>query len=152
MIKGLNKKALKKVLLLSRQLQAGESYVQPVAIGRRPKEGKDAQFIPLVADPKKRVLMPQASGEGDKVDMRDLGAIVTVGENEQVMKRIPAIKGENGFTVTGAIIPPKPVKDHPLKPGTGTKFSSDNPNTLLSTMSGMPVIKSSGVEIDEAFV
>ncbi|MFH0263068.1 DUF342 domain-containing protein [Vibrio barjaei] len=149
-VKGLNKKALKKVLLLSRQLKAGESYTQPVAIGKRPKEGKDAQFIPLVADPKKRVLKPQATGDGDKVDMRDLGAIVTVGENEQVMKRIPAIKGENGFTVTGAIIPPKAVKDNPLKPGAGTKFSADNPNTLLSTMSGMPVIKSSGVEIDEA--
>lgn len=149
-IKGLNKKALKKVLLLSQQLKAGETYLQPVAIGKRPKEGKNAQFIPLVADPKKRVLKPQARGEHGKVDMRDLGAIVTVGENEQVMKRIPAIQGESGYTVTGAVIPPKPVKDNPLKPGVGTKFSSDNPNTLLSTMSGMPVIKPSGVEIDEA--
>ncbi|USD63036.1 DUF342 domain-containing protein [Vibrio sp. SCSIO 43140] len=149
-VKGINKKALKKVLLLSQQLKSGESYTQPVAIGKRPKEGKDAQFIPLVADPKDRVLKPQASGPNGKVDMRDLGAVVTVGENEQVMRRIPAKPGENGYTVTGAIIPPRPVKDLPLKPGAGTRFSPDNPNTLLSTMSGMPVIKASGVEIDEA--
>jgi uncharacterized protein (DUF342 family) len=148
--KGLNKKALKKVLLLSQQLKKGETYTQPVAIGKRPKEGKDAQFIPLVADPKQRVLKPQQAGPNGKVDMRDLGAVVTVGENEQVMRRIPAISGENGYTVTGAIIPPRPVKDLPLKPGAGTRFSPDNPNTLLSTMSGMPIIKASGVEIDEA--
>ncbi|MGF1772701.1 FapA family protein [Vibrio wakamikoensis] len=149
-VKGLNKKALKKVLLLSQQLKKGETYTQPVAIGKRPKEGKDAQFIPLVADPKQRVLKPQQAGPNGKVDMRDLGAVVTVGENEQVMRRIPAISGENGYTVTGAIIPPRAVKDLPLKPGAGTRFSPDNPNTLLSTMSGMPIIKASGVEIDEA--
>lgn len=110
------------MLLLSQQLKSGESYTQPVAIGKRPKEGKDAQFIPLVADPRDRVLKPQASGPNGKVDMRDLGAVVTVGENEQVMRRIPAKPGENGYTVTGAIIPPRPVKDLPLKPGAGTAF------------------------------
>ncbi|MFA0438374.1 polymerase [Vibrio sp. 10N.286.49.C2] len=149
-IKGINKLALKKVLLLSRQLEPGKSYVQPVAVGKRPIEGRNSEFIALIDDPKARVLKPQIRGESDKVDMRDLGQMVTVGVGEKIMKRIPAISGQNGYTVTGAIIPPKAVNDTPLKPGKGTKLSPEDPNILISDISGMPIIKTSGIDVDEA--
>ena len=149
-LKGINKLALKKVLLLSRQLEAGKTYVQPVAVGKRPVEGKDSQFIPLILDPKSRVLKPQRLGESDKVDMRDLGEMVTVGEGEQLMRRIPAISGQNGYTVTGSIIPPRTVKDTLLKVGKGTAISKEDPNILISTISGMPILKVNGVDVDEA--
>ncbi|MCL9775239.1 DUF342 domain-containing protein [Vibrio methylphosphonaticus] len=149
-LKGINKLALKKVLLLSRQLEAGKTYVQPVAIGKRPVEGKDSQFIPLILDPKSRVLKPQRLVDSDKVDMRDLGEMVMVGQGEKLMKRIPALTGQNGYTVTGSIIPPRAVKDTQLKVGKGTTISDENPNLLISTISGMPIIKTNTVDVDDA--
>ncbi|CAH0528676.1 FapA family protein [Vibrio hippocampi] len=151
-VKGINKKALKKVILLSNTLKAGQEYVQPIAIGKPPKEGKDSRFVPLTEDPRNRVLKPQASGDGDKVDMRDLGAVVTVDRGTPVMKRIPAEEGEIGYTVTGVVIPPKEVKDTPFAPGKGTQPSSKNPNVLVAIEPGMPIIKPTTVDIDEAMV
>lgn len=151
-VKGINKKALKKVLLLSTSLKPGQEYTQPIAIGAQPKEGRDAKFVPLIEDPKKRVLTPQASGEGDKVDMRNLGAVVTVDKSTPVMKRIPAQSGENGYTVTGVIIPPQSVNDTPFQPGKGTAPAAKNPNILIALQPGMPIIKPTTVDIDEAMV
>ena len=151
-VKGINKKALNKVLYLSNMLSAGETYVQPVAVGKRAKEGRDTRFIPLVADPKARVLRPQETSEQGKVDMRDLGAMITVGEGDPLMKRVPSVRGIDGYTVKGETIPPKEVKDLPLKESPGTSLSSKNPNILVATIPGMPLIKKTSVEITEALI
>ncbi|MEF1342065.1 DUF342 domain-containing protein, partial [Vibrio rotiferianus] len=45
--KGINKLALKKVMVVSTQLKPGETFVQPVAVGKQPIKGKDAIFTPL---------------------------------------------------------------------------------------------------------
>ena len=58
--KGINKLALKKVLVMSHQLKAGETFTQPVAKGKNPVQGVDAKFVPLVEDPTKQVLAPQS--------------------------------------------------------------------------------------------
>ncbi|WP_159651105.1 DUF342 domain-containing protein [Vibrio atypicus] len=146
--KGINKLALKKVLIMSHQLKAGETYSQPVAKGKDPIQGQDAKFIALVEDPSKQVLAPKE--ENGKVDMLNLGETINVSENDPLMKRVPATKGEPGMTVQGRIIPPKPGKDAVLKEGTGSAVSPQNPNLLIATVSGMPVIKERGVEVTDA--
>ncbi|NOH95911.1 FapA family protein [Vibrio sp. 99-70-13A1] len=147
--KGINKLALKKVLLMSNQLKPGEQFTQAVAQGKQATKGKDAQFIPLVKDVSKQVLKPRSKDSG-KLDMRDLGQTITVGENDEVMKRIPATKGQAGFTVQGRIIPPLPGKDSLLKAGKGTHISSEDPNVLVATNSGLPIIKEKSIEVDNA--
>ncbi|WP_394126725.1 FapA family protein [Vibrio hepatarius] len=148
--KGINKLALKKVLVMSHQLKPGETFSQPVAKGKNPIQGVDAKFVPLVKDPAKQVLAPKESAPDGKVDMLNLGETITVSENDPLMKRVPATKGTPGLTVQGKVIPPKPGNDAMLKEGKGTKISPDNPNLLIAQVSGMPIIKERGVDVEDA--
>ncbi|SHE31029.1 DUF342 domain-containing protein [Vibrio gazogenes] len=148
--KGINKTALKKVLIVSRTLSPGEVFVQPIARGKNPVNGVDTKFIPLVDDVNKRVLAPQQKKNSSKLDMRNLGETITVGEGDEVMRRIPATKGTPGYTVQGTIIPAKPGNDSPMKEGKGTTFSAKDPNILVSTTSGMPLIKERSIDVDNA--
>lgn len=149
-IKGINKLALKKVLLVSNQLKPGEVFTQPVARGKEPIQGRDTQFVPLVEDVSKRVLRPQKKAGENKLDMRNLGETITVGENDPVMRRLPATKGEMGYTVQGKHIPPKPGKESVLVAGKGTYISPNDPNLLLASQAGMPLIKKNTIEVDSA--
>ncbi|AIS57884.1 FapA family protein [Vibrio coralliilyticus] len=147
--KGINKLALKKVLMMSHQLKPGETFTQPVAKGKNPVQGQDAKFIPLVKDITKQVLAPSQDADG-KVDMLDLGETVTVEAKARLMKRIPATKGTPGITVQGKPIPPKPGNDAMLKESKGSEISSEDPNLLVAAVSGMPMIKERTVEVEDA--
>ncbi|NOH72032.1 DUF342 domain-containing protein [Vibrio pectenicida] len=147
--KGINKLALKKVLVMSHQLKPGETFTQPVAKGKNPVQGQDAKFIPLVKDVTKQVLAP-TEDESGKVDMLNLGETVTVEANARLMKRIPATKGVPGITVQGKSIPPKPGSDAILKASKGSEISADDPNVLIASVSGMPMIKERSVEVEDA--
>ncbi|MEZ9566830.1 FapA family protein [Vibrio artabrorum] len=147
--KGINKLALRKVLMMSTKLKPGEIFTQPVAKGTLPVRGQDAKFQALVEDITRQVLKPRNKDAG-KIDMRDLGETITVGINEPLMKRIPATKGTAGFTVRGRIIPPIPGKDCLIKPGKGTYISPDDPNLLLAASPGLPIIKERSIEVDDA--
>ncbi|WP_038184485.1 FapA family protein [Vibrio rhizosphaerae] len=148
--KGINKTALKKVLIVSRTLSPGEIFVQPIAQGKNPINGVDTKFIPLVDDVTKRVLAPQQKENSSKLDMRNLGETITVGEGDQVMRRIPATKGTPGYTVQGKVIPAKAGNDSPMKEGKGTAISEKDPNILVATISGMPLIKDRSIDVDNA--
>ncbi|MEQ6347176.1 DUF342 domain-containing protein [Vibrio cyclitrophicus] len=147
--KGINKLALRKVLMMSSKLKPGEKFIQPVAKGTQPVKGKDAKFAALVEDITRQVLKPRSKDEG-KIDMRDLGQTITVGQNDHLMKRTPATKGIAGFTVQGRVIPPLPGQDSLIKPGKGTYISPDDPNLLLASYPGLPIIKDRTIEVDDA--
>lgn len=149
-VKGINKAALKKVFVVSNKLAGGETFTQPVAQGKEAINGKDAKFLPLVEDVNKRVLAPQSVRGQDKIDMRDLGETITVSENDPVMRRQPATKGEPGFTVQGKILLPKPGVDAALVAGNGTHISPTNPNLLLASISGMPVFRNKTIDVENA--
>ncbi len=149
--KGINKLALRKVMAVSNKLGPGEEFIQAVAQGKNASKGKDAQFVPLVKDITKQILRPQnADSESSKIDMRDLGETITVEKGDAVMKRIPATKGEPGFTVLGDIIPPLTGNDAALKASKGTQISASDENILVASESGMPLIKDRTVEVDKA--
>ncbi len=149
--KGINKLALKKVLLVSNQLKPGATFTQPVAVGKHPIKGNDAIFKPLVKDITKRILKPkQGQSSADKIDLRNLGETISVNIGDEVMRRTPATKGTPGFTVQGRIVPPLAGKDTPIKPGKGTEISKNDPNLLIATTSGTPLIKNKTIEVDNA--
>lgn len=148
--KGINKLALKKVLVMSHQLKPGETFTQPVAKGKDPIQGQDSKFIPMVEDPTKQILAPKEHDDDGKVDMLDLGETITVDIHQPLMKRVPATKGVPGMTVQGKVIPPKPGKDQVLKASKGSVISSEDPNMLVAAVSGMPVIKERTVEVEDA--
>lgn len=148
--KGINKLALKKVLVMSHQLKPGETFTQPIAKGKDPIQGTDAKFIPLVDDPTKQILAPKESSPGGKVDMLNLGETINVAENQPIMKRVPATKGTPGLTVQGKPIPPKPGSDAELKVGKGTIISPDDPNILIAEVAGMPILKERSADVENA--
>ncbi|RQW65039.1 DUF342 domain-containing protein [Vibrio viridaestus] len=150
--KGINKVALKKALVVSASLAPGEIFTQPVAQGLNPTNGKDAYCEPLVEDISQRVLAPQHKEGSEKLDMKNLGATITVGAGDPVMKKHPATKGSPGFTVTGKVLEPTPGKDIQLKIGKNTQISSLDLNTLEATISGLPIIKPGSVDVDNAMV
>lgn len=145
---GISNTALDNFLGQQFEKSAGVSYNAIVAHGRRPKEGSDAKFVRLCSTAQDRVLSPQAKA-GGKVDMRDLGAIITVKPGTPLMQRVAATKGEDGYTVFGDVIPACPGKDLPLQPFEGTKLDPDNPNLLIADCKGVPVALPRGMRVDD---
>ncbi|WP_404340563.1 DUF342 domain-containing protein [Pseudoalteromonas mariniglutinosa] len=147
-IKGVNNKALDNFLGQQFTHPAGSSYSAIIAHGRQPKEGADAKFMRLCCTAQDRILSPQAKADG-KVDMRDLGAIITVKPGAALMQRIPADKGENGYTIYGDVLPAQPGKDYPLEPFEGTCLDPNNPNMLIAESKGVPVALARGMRVDD---
>jgi uncharacterized protein (DUF342 family) len=149
--KGINKKALRKILKISQTLAAGEVVTQPFAVGIKPIPGKNTEFVPLIDDVSQRVLAPQVINEQtDQVDMRNLGEVITVDAGDALLRRVPSTKGTPGCTVLGKSIPAIPGKDAMFKVIDGTKLSDDDPNLLVATVSGLPKLKGNSVQIEDA--
>ncbi len=148
--KGINKLALKKVMVMSAKLKPGETFTQPVAQGKRPIQGKDARFVPLVEDVSKRVLAPKKKDDVGNVDMKNLGETITVEVNQPLMKKVPATQGTPGLTVQGKVIYPKPGDDSPLTEGSGSAISPKDPNILIAVESGLPILKPKTVDVENA--
>ncbi|GAL09574.1 predicted polymerase [Vibrio astriarenae] len=133
--KGINKIALKKLLLKSAQLKPGEVVTQPIAQGRLPINGKDAKFTSLLNTAKTEKAANDALG---KIDMHDRGATLTVEVGQPLMKREPATPGRPGITVLGDIIQPKPGKNTELKASKGSQLSKSHPDILVASQAGLP--------------
>ncbi|WEM44879.1 FapA family protein (plasmid) [Photobacterium sp. DA100] len=148
-VKGIRKSQLHQLLEQASRLTPGEKLTLPIAFGRLPEHGVDSRFEPLVDDASHRILKPQVTDDG-KVDMRDLGDLITVKAGQPLMKRVPATEGVPGFTVQGKALPAKPGKDSEFQPGDGTMISELDTNLLLAEQSGIPVRKPRGMQVDEA--
>ena len=146
--KGISPRALDTFLGQQFEQPSGTSYSAIIAHGRNPKEGSDAKFVRLCSTAQDRVLSPQAK-EGGKVDMKNLGAIITVKPGTPLMQRVAATPGEDGYTVFGDIIAAKPGKEHQLQPFEGTKIDPKNPNMLIADCKGVPVALPRGMRVDD---
>ncbi|WP_282131219.1 DUF342 domain-containing protein [Pseudoalteromonas aliena] len=146
--KGVSPRALDTFLGQQLEQPAGSVYSAIVAHGRNPKKGSDAKFVRLCSTAQDRVLSPQAT-EGGKVDMKDLGAIITVKPGMALMQRVAATYGEDGYTVFGDLIPANPGNEYQLQPFEGTKIDPNNPNMLIADSKGVPVALPHGMRVDD---
>ncbi|CCQ12450.1 conserved protein of unknown function [Pseudoalteromonas luteoviolacea B = ATCC 29581] len=146
--RGVNQSALDSFLGQQLELPSGSAYSAIVAHGQRPKDGLDARFVRLCMTAQDRILSPQEK-EGGKVDMRNLGAIITVNPGTPLMKRIPATQGEEGFTVFGDVLDPKPGKELELEVCDGTRLDPNDANLLIADAKGVPVALARGIRIDD---
>jgi len=145
---GASNKAIENFLGRQFETQAGEVYSCIVAHGKRAKNGTDTRFVRLCATAQDRVLSPQTKEDG-KVDMRDLGALITVNPGTPLMQRIPPSKGEDGFTVFGDILPSVPGRDFPLQVMDGTTLDPNNFDILVANAVGVPVAVPRGMRVDD---
>ncbi|MGN7511908.1 DUF342 domain-containing protein [Aeromonas salmonicida] len=135
-------------ILAAKEAAPGTVLKLPVALGKAVVNGKDSRLERLVETPAERILKPQERDDG-RVDMRDLGTIVTVKAGAQLMRRHPATQGEPGFTVMGQDLPAKNGKDSPMSAGDGTYLSPDDPNLLIASRAGLPCQEKTGMKVDE---
>ncbi|QFU04430.1 hypothetical protein FIU82_05255 [Pseudoalteromonas sp. THAF3] len=146
--KGISRKALELLLAKQFELPPGGRATAIVAVGRKAKSGEDARFIRLCATAQDRVLCPKEAENG-KVDMRDLGDIITVKPGSPLMQRVPATAGEPGYNLFGEQLAPKPGRQFPLEVMEGTRLDSDNENLLVADAVGVPVALARGVRVDD---
>ncbi|AZZ98736.1 FapA family protein [Pseudoalteromonas sp. R3] len=146
--RGISKQALDTFLGQQFEQSPGSVYSGIVAHGQRAKDGTDARFVRLCMTAQDRVLSPQQK-DGGKVDMRDLGAIITVSPGSPLMKRVPPTPGEEGYSVFGDVLEPKQGKDFALEVPEGTKISPDDPNLLIADSKGVPVAIPRGIRVDD---
>lgn len=128
--------------------EADQAKTHLIATGQDPEQGSTARFKLLTTPIQQRELVPQMREDGT-LDMRDLGGIETVDENQPLMERVPPEAGDNGYTVSGEVIFAKPPEVKALTAGEGTHISPDNENLLLASRKGVPVETPSGLKVDD---
>ncbi|MBA4255842.1 MAG: hypothetical protein C0445_08220 [Polaromonas sp.] len=117
-----------------------------VASGQLAVNGEHTRFETLVPDTTDR--HPRLNAHG-LIDYRDLGDLVVVREGTPLMRRIPPTPGVPGFDVTGQALSPKPGTSWPFAPGLkGVELDRGDPNLLVASVVGQPVIVARGVKVD----
>lgn len=145
---GIRRNAIEKLIHHSQQAAPGSEIKALIARGKPAIPGEDTRFEPLVQDARERVLQPQKR-DGNRVDMRDLGEIVSVQPGTPILRRIPPSGGSVGFTVRGVALEPNTGIDRPLQADVGTEISSDDPNVLLATRQGLPCMVDNTAHVDD---
>ena len=150
-VRGLSTKVIESMLNQARQSPPGAVLEQIVAKGLPAKNGKNSKFVPLVPNALERVLKPQ-TGDGERVDMRNLGEVICVKVNTPVLRRTEPTKGRSGFDIKGNKIPAVAGEWVNFKMGSGTVVSDSDANLLMSAISGMPKYRDQIMNIDDTFI
>ena len=148
---GINNKTLSLLIEKSQEAKPGTAYQATIAKGTQPVNGVDAFFKRLVETPKERLLKPQKSDHG-RVDMHDLGKLITVKPGCELMRKIPYSEGKSGITVTGAVVKHKPGHDFALEAGENCEISASDENLLLATLAGIPKVLNHGMKVDDVLL
>jgi uncharacterized protein (DUF342 family) len=115
------------------------------AKGDPPRNGKDARIeykIDL------NVLKPRAVG--DRVDMKELGAVINVIQGQEIAEKIPLIPGQDGMSLAGKKILAYVGKDKNLPSGKGTVISEDKLH-LCAEFDGNVLIKGGTLSVNRMF-
>lgn len=137
-------KTLKKVL------ETKHADNLPFAYGTEPMEGVDASFEALVEEVEYAIPKGDKSG---RIDVREIVNFTLIEANVALMRRKPARPGVNGRDVKGHVIPATEAIDAPFDDKlVGAIISPDDPNLLISTCKGHPVVSAHGVKVDNSIV
>lgn len=145
---GIRRLSMEKLVEHSQQADPGEELSLLIARGRPAVDGEDTKFEALAQDARDRVLKPQKV-DGDKVDMRNLGEIISVEAGTPLLRRIPATHGTPGFSVKGDTLEPVPGLNRDLQPGQGSAIDENDPNILVATRQGLPRLMDNTAHVDD---
>lgn len=119
-----------------------------IAQGRQPQKGRDA-VIEYNFDVSQDLFKPQVTDDG-RVDFYNLNVIQNVVEGQVLARKIPAVPGISGVTVTGKKVNPPRPRDIPLNAGKNT-ILNNNGFTLIATISGHAILKAGRVSVLPVF-
>ncbi|MEH6733571.1 MAG: FapA family protein [Shewanella sp.] len=145
---GLSKPKIMALMQRLSILPPGETCEGVIACGKAAVNGDNAILTRKVALARERLLQPQEREDGS-VDMRNLGALITVKPNDLLMVKNPSTIGTPGFNVHGDVLQQIPGKDKPMEPGTGTSLHPKDQHKLIATVSGQPVENRNGMQVDD---
>jgi hypothetical protein len=117
----------------------GQPLSAPVLIarGKQVVEGVDARPEYLLESLTAKG-EPSIGADG-RVDFRDIGGQPAVEPGEELVRLVPAIPGEDGYSVRGRPVVAKPVKGFDLKRLAGQNVRvSDDGDALIATAGGLP--------------
>lgn len=139
-IRGIDQEAIDEAVV------RGKAEYKLIASGTPVQHGEDAKFVSLLPVIKDRT--PKISEDGI-VDFRDLGEILVVDENAELMRRIPPTKGTEGYDVLGGIIPPTPGENKIFAEGlVGTTTHPNDRDLLVAATKGQPILVDRGVKVE----
>ena len=148
--RGISKKRLTSLVKQTAQGFPGEVFEELIAKGLAPRDGKSSRLKPLVENAVDRILKPQTVGS-ERVDMRNLGAIICVQKGAELLRRMPPTKGRNGFTVGGDIIVATKGEWIKFEHGDGTVISDGDKNLLVADIWGMPKFTDEIMSVDNIY-
>jgi len=147
----LHEEGLEEFLKAANSAEPGTKSSYHVLSGILPIDGDDSRFEVLVDTMEHRTLKPQKSRNG-KVNMHELGDILTVKVGSELILRHLPTPGVPGMTVLGEPVAPKAGHLHEFFVGDGTAISSDDPNMLIADRVGIPRAIAEGLVIDDVLV
>jgi len=136
--------------IIQQALDSGDCNNLTFARGSKPKKGKDSIFEKLVND---RFSTAPKIDEKGIANFHDINEFVVVEAGTPLMRRHPPANGKNGTDVFGKMIPSDMGEALPFFSGIeGASVSEDDPNLLIATLKGHPIIHNRGVSIDTVLV
>jgi uncharacterized protein (DUF342 family) len=148
---GISKKNLHLLVKKAKNAKPGTLYQAVIAKGKKPVDGCDTTFERLVETPSERIMKPRKKQDG-RVDMRDLGQLVTVKPGTPLMRKIPYQEGSPGMTVTGTVIKQKTGIDIKLNIGDNTELDPTDENVLIAAIAGVPQKINNGMMVDDSLI
>lgn len=115
------------------------------AKGTPPIQGKDAAVNYRVD---LNILKPKEVG--DRVDMKELGAVINVVKGQEIAEKTPVVQGKDGMTVGGKKIPAYMGKDKNLPVGKGTVATEDKLK-MFADVDGNLYIKEGKLNVNPVF-
>ncbi|MDB5992292.1 MAG: polymerase [Herbaspirillum sp.] len=148
--------------VLNAALAAGVCEKLVIARGEWPVEGSPGYFTSLLksedgADDEAQEADGDDSEEEEEeeddrfkiIKYRDLGFLLLVNPGDHLMRRTPAVSGTGGIDIKGEPVPAAPMHDVEFNEKIlGAEPSPEDPNLLIATLSGQPVVIPNGVTIN----
>ena len=136
--------------VLEQVLETGECSNIAFAAGTKPQKGKDSRFEKLVKD---RFSSAPKIDEKGIANYRDGNEFVVVEAGTPLMRRHAPANGKNGVDIFGKMIPSHAGDALPFSANLeGAKISQDDPDLLIASIKGHPILGSRGVSIDNVLV
>ena len=147
---GVKRTRVEKLLAKALKTSSGEFVEDVIALGKDPKNGKNAYFKPLVELFSDKLRKPTKLEDGT-VDLKDLGEIETVKPGEKIYQKFPFTFGIDGNNVLGEVLKSAPGKDAKLEVSNGTVIDPDDKNVLLAKKEGLARLIENRMEVDDVY-
>ena len=129
-------------------VNAGEASDQLIAQGTPPVHGADARIESCL--PQTGHAAPIVDDKG-VVDYQAACKLLTVSAGAPLLRRVPPTPGQPGATVRGQRLDARKGKDQAFATKlSGAGISPDDPNLVIATISGQPVVVGNGVSVNSS--